>query len=199
MTAANDARPAIVIGNSRGGAIAIDHALAHPDEVSALVLVAPSPSGYDDARWPTMAAEDELDHRIAAAEQDGDLELVNQLEVRYWLDGVEQEEGRVTGDARRLMSEMNGRALRASPIGDPTERSSAWERLAELTMPVLVVCGEYDLDGCRQLCDELAAAVPRARRVDIAASAHCPQLDQPHALAQVVLGFMDSLANGESA
>lgn len=195
VTTAADARPAIVLGNSRGGAIAVDHALDHPDEVTALVLVAPSPSGYDDDRWPTMAAEAALDRQIAAAEERDDLELVNRLEVRYWLDGVGQPEGRVAGDARQLMSDMNGRALRAAPIGERAARPPAWGRLSALTMPVLVVCGQHDLDGCRQLCDELAAAVPGARRVDIADSAHCPQLDQPEALAAVVLDFVSSLSS----
>lgn len=195
VTAATGARPAIVVGNSRGGAIAVDHALAHPDEVTALVLVAPSPSGYDDDRWPTMAAEEVLDQQIADAEQRGDLELVNRLEVRYWLDGVEQPEGRVTGDARQLMADMNGRALRAAPIGDRAARPPAWGRLSELTMPVLVVCGQHDLDGCHQLCDDLAAAVPSARRADIAGAAHCPQLDQPQSLAETVLDFISSLAS----
>lgn len=193
VTAATDARPAIIVGNSQGGRFALDLALGHADEVDALVLVAPSPTGYDDSRWPLMAAEAALDERIAAAEEAGDLDLVNRLEVHYWLDGVSQPEGRVVGEARELMADMNGQALRAEPSGSDVDRPPAWPRLSELTMPLLVVCGEHDLDGCRQLCDELVAAVPGAHGATLSGAAHCPQLDQPDALNRLILEFLDTL------
>jgi pimeloyl-ACP methyl ester carboxylesterase len=193
VTGATDARPAVVVGNSQGGRFALDLALAHSDEVTALVLIAPSPTGYDESKWPVMAAEASLDDEIEAAEASGDLDLVNRLEVRYWLDGVAQPEGRVGGEARELMADMNRRALTAVPAGPDADRPPAWPRLGELRMPVLVACGEYDLDGCRQLCDELVAAVGGARGVTIPGAAHCPQLDQPDELNDIVVEFIGSL------
>lgn len=190
VTAATDARPAIVLGNSQGGRFALDLALDHPAEVSALILIAPSPTGYDDDGWPLMPEEADLDAQIEAAEESGDLELVNRLEVRYWLDGVAQAEGRVAGEARELMADMNGRALRAAPTGDDADRRPAWPRLSEIAVPTLVACGEHDLAGCRQLCDEMVAAIPGARGVTIEGAAHCPQLDQPEAVTQAVLDFL---------
>jgi len=59
----------------------------------------------------------------------------------------------------------------------------------------LVVCGEYDLDRYRRLCDELVAAVPSARGATIAGSAHCPQLDQPGVVDEIVLDFIATLDN----
>lgn len=113
-----NATPAIVVGNSKDGGLALDLALARPQDVTALVLISPSPSGYDYTDWPTSAEEAAQDDLVVAAEKSGDLDLVNRLEVRYWLDGVGQPEGRVSGPPRELMLEMNARALRASPIGD---------------------------------------------------------------------------------
>ena len=112
VTAATDARPAVVVGNSRGGGLALDLALAHPDHVTALVLIAPSPSGYPSDDWKEIDAETEQDASIERAEEAGDLDEVNRLEVRYWLDGVEQAEGRVQGPPRALMLDMNGRGAR---------------------------------------------------------------------------------------
>jgi pimeloyl-ACP methyl ester carboxylesterase len=142
-----------------------------------------------------MPAEAVLDERIEAADDAGDLDLVNRLEVHCWLDGVDQPEGRVAGEARELMADMNGRALRAAPVGPDADRPDTWPRLSEISVPVLVVCGEYDLDGCRQLCDELADAVPGARGITIPGAAHCPQLDRPEALNEVVLDFLEHLAS----
>jgi pimeloyl-ACP methyl ester carboxylesterase len=193
VTEASGARPAILVGNSRGGGLALDVALAYPDHVSALVLIAPAPSGYPDDDWPTIAAEAQQDELIERAEAAGDLDLVNRLEVRYWLDGVDQPEGRVAGVPRELMLEMNGTALGAGPIGKSALYRPVWPHLDEITMPVLVIAGEYDLPGINQMCARLAAALPNAQLATIAGSAHCPSLDQPDALNVVVLDFLESI------
>ena len=130
-----------------------------------------------------VAAEAEQDALLAKAEEAGDLDEVNRLEVRYWLDGVAQTDGRVQGPAAPLMLEMNGRALAAEPVGDAAERPPAWPRLAQIHVPVLVVAGEHDLPGVAVLCAQLAAALlERAVGRRIAGTAHCPSLDQPDAL-----------------
>ena len=193
VTAATDSRPAVIVGNSRGGGLALDLALAHPKHVSGLVLIAPSPSGYPEDDWPTSTAEAEQDQLIEEASESGNLDLTNRLEVRYWLDGVDQPEGRVAGPARDLMVDMNGRALRAEPIGATAEHPTAWPRLDQITMPVLVVAGEHDLPGKGQLCTRLASVLPNSRLTTIQNTAHCPSLDQPEHLNRVVLEFLQSI------
>lgn len=192
VTAANDGRPAVIIGNSKGGGLALDLASAHADDVRALVLIAPSPSGYPD-EWPVSAAESELDTRIEQAEATGDLEQVNRLEVHYWLDGPAQPEGRVVGEPRELMLDMNLRALRAEPVGDSAERQPAWSALGQITVPVLVIVGSYDELGTPGMCSALRDALPDARLVTMAGSAHCPSLDRPDELNRIVIEFIDSL------
>lgn len=192
VTGATGARPAVIVGNSLGGGLALDLALTFPDDVDAMVLIAPSPTGYDYGDWPTAPAEAELDSLVAAAEASGDLELVNRLEVRYWLDGVEQPEGRVGGAPRELLLEMNGIVLRAGPVGEPAARPPAWSRLADIRVPVLVMVGEYDLPGIRRQCSEIADAIPMGRIMTIAQSAHLPALDRPDALSASVLDFIES-------
>ncbi len=193
VTGATESRPAVVVGNSRGGGLALDLALAFPQDVSALCLIAPSPSGYDYGKWPTVPAEAEQDELVAAAEASGDLDLVNRLEARYWLDGVEQPEGRVGEPARKLMLEMNGQALMAGPIGESAEHPPVWDRIEEVRVPVLVVVGEYDLPGIRLQCEQLSHVLPHGTLALIERSAHCPQLDQPDQLNSLVLNFLRSI------
>lgn len=190
VTEALSVRPAIVVGNSMGGALALDLAVARPDDVEALVLLSPAASGYDESDWPTTEAEDALDHEIAAAEESGDLDAVNRLEVRYWLDGVEEPEGRVGGDARDLMVEMNRWALGADPTGEPAERPAAWPSLGRISVPVVVAVGEHDLPGFSVLGRALAAEIDGARFVTVRGAAHCPSLDAPDAVADLVLSVL---------
>ena len=193
VTAATAARPAVIVGNSLGGGLALDMALAHPDHVSALVLIAPAPSGYPVDDWPLTEAEDAQDSLIEAAAESGDIELINRLEVRYWLDGTEQPEGRVQGAARDLMVDMNARALRAGPTGEAIQREPAWPILDQMRIPTLIVAGEHDLPGVRQTCERLAGAITGDRLVTISDTAHCPSLDQPEKLTVFVLDFLGSL------
>lgn len=176
-----------VLGNSMGGQLALDWALANPDRVASLVLVGSLASGTPLEAYAETEAEQELDARIAAAEDAGDVEEVNRLEVRYWLDGTEQPEGRVGGEPRALMTDMNGIALRSAPAGDSTAPRDAWVRLGDIAAPTLVLAGAHDLPGQNHLIRQMAARIPAARMETMAGTAHLPSLDIPELFATIVL------------
>jgi pimeloyl-ACP methyl ester carboxylesterase len=172
-----DLRSAVLVGNSQGGRVAIETALAHPRRVRALVLVSPAVSGRpweDDALHPDELM---LEERAEAAAEAGDLELANRLEAHLWLDGPLQVEGRVGGSARELFLDMNGRALAAADVGLPRWDESAWARLGEVDVPTLVVVG--DLDEAPHVTVGVAEAIPGAELVRLPGSAHLPMLDDP--------------------
>lgn len=73
---------AVLVGYSKGGAVAIDFALAYPERVKALVLVASAVHGLQIETNP-LPQESALE----AAEEAGDLPLVSELEVQVWIDG----------------------------------------------------------------------------------------------------------------
>ena len=83
---------------------------------------------------------------------------------------------------------MNGRALRAAPTGevDSDGETPAWQRLAELDVPVLAVVGAHDLPHIRERTVGLDARIDGARTVVLAESAHVPQLDDPAALSELL-------------
>ena len=192
VTAATGGRPAVVVGNSTGGALAIDLALAHPDEVLALVLIGSLPRDAPDEMWQQSAAETAVEAEFEAAEQRGDAERVNEVEVRYWLDGPAQPEGRVTGVARELMLDMNRRAIAAPDPGQDADRPGSWERLGGISVPTLIVVGEYDESGLAPLAQMMATRIPSSQVEEMTATAHCPMLDAPDRLAHHVLAFLDS-------
>src|SRR3954471_21484419 len=100
--------PAWLAGSSMGGGVALDAALEAPERVAGLVLLAPAVSGDPEPDEETYdAATNGLGGAIHAAWTAGDLELCNGLEVRLWLDGPREPEGRVSGPPRELALDMN--------------------------------------------------------------------------------------------
>jgi pimeloyl-ACP methyl ester carboxylesterase len=182
---------AVVVGNSRGGQIALDFALVHPDRVAALVLVAPAVSGapaVDDSQVdPTEAA---IWATLAAADDAGALDALNLGEIRLWLDGPHAPEGRIDGPRRALALEMNRMALHAESPGHEPEPPDAWARLAEVGCPTLVVVGDLDLRHLQERGRHLAAQIPGARLEVMAGAAHLPAFERPAAFASLLRAFL---------
>ncbi len=131
--------PPVLVGCSQGGKIAIDTALRHPARIRALVLIAPSIGGAPEAvHSPSIAA---LLARQTAAKAAGDLDAVNAIKARLWLDGPLAAEGRMAGEARRLFLDMNAIALRAPSPGPNRDTALAYGRLGEIAVPTQVLWG----------------------------------------------------------
>jgi pimeloyl-ACP methyl ester carboxylesterase len=181
----------VLVGCSNGGQIAFEAAIRHPDRVSALVLVDSAPLGAPAAEFGQ--ATDTLFSAIDHAEETGDVELVNQLEARLWLDGPEGPEGRVAGAARELFLDMNARALAAGPIGDEAPLTAAWDQLVDLKMPTLVVVGALDLPHLVDRAKQMAAIIPDSKLVTVDAAAHLPMVERPALVAATLLEFIDGI------
>jgi len=182
----------VLVGNSRGGQIALDFTLTHPERVAALILVAPAVSGApaveDSEIDPVEAA---IWETLAAADAAGALDALNLGEIRLWVDGPHAPEGRVGGDKRQLALDMNRIALHAdSPGHEPVPPPQAWSRLSELRLPVLVVVGDLDLLHIQERGRQLASLIPGAELCVMEGAAHLPGFEQPEAFASVVRDFL---------
>jgi pimeloyl-ACP methyl ester carboxylesterase len=173
---------AVLVGCSQGGRIAIDAALAHPERVCGLLLVAPAISGAPEPSSLPPAIQAWIDH-VERAEAASDTDRINALEAHAWLDGPLEREGRVGGAARELFLAMNEIALRAEAV---------------LAAPTLVAWGDLDFPSVVETCEHLVATVRGARRHVFAGAAHLPNLEQPAAFNRVLLDFCASGAAGRA-
>jgi pimeloyl-ACP methyl ester carboxylesterase len=184
-----DLETAVLIGCSQGGRVALDFALAYPQRVSALILMAPAVSG---APAPTTFPA-EIEARLEAldeAEEAADLTQVNELEAVLWLDGPASPTGRVGGALRELFLDMNGRALAMPELTAEIEPAAAYERVAALSMPVLVLWGELDFPHVKETCRYLVDTIPAAPVKVIPDTAHLPNMEQPAQINHIISDFL---------
>ena len=181
---------AVVIGASNGGLRAVDLALAHPDRVRALVLIAAGVSGAPHEDPTTFSSSVQcLYAAYEAAEEGDDLDELNRIEAHAWLDGWAADEGRVTGPVRELFLEMNGAALAAPDPGPERELDPAWERLDDIKVPTLVLCGDLDV-LCTSVSEHLAAEIPGARYEVLEGTGHLPHLEGHPRTLGAIAGFV---------
>ncbi len=186
-----DCRRPILIGCSQGGRIAIDYTLAHPGKVAALVLIATAVSGAPQppAHPPAIAA---LIAELESAEETGELERVNAIEARLWLDGPQAKENRITGATRQLFLDMNAKALRHPPLTMEQPSPTAIDRLKGIDVPTLAIWGDLDFPHIQQRSHWLATAITGAKSLIMRGCAHLPSLEQPERLNSAVSDFLAS-------
>ena len=171
---------AALIGVSLGGRVVLEVALARPELVSALVLVAPGLPGHDWSRGDaaTQWAKEE------AALEAGDLDEAVEVSLRTWVDGPRRQPEDVDPAVRARVGEMQRRAyeLQRDVAEDEEELlvDDLPQRLGDVQVPTLVLVGDEDQSRtCTRSPSGSSARFPVARSATIAETAHVPSMERP--------------------
>jgi 2-succinyl-6-hydroxy-2,4-cyclohexadiene-1-carboxylate synthase len=170
-------------GYSLGGRVALHVALAHPERVARLVLVASTAGIEDDGERAERRADDErlaqeIEQGTIAAFADRWMALplfagTPAAAAAAWREDLER------NDPRALAAALRGLGAGAmAPL---------WDRLGALRMPVTVLAGERDA-RYRSIGERLAAELPDARLVVVPGAGHGLPREAPGAVAAAIAG-----------
>lgn len=179
----------VLVGNSMGGALALDTALLHPDRVSGLVLVGAAVSGMTDEDtpfdWVLDPASAPLLESIEADSTPCDARI--DALAHLWLDGPTAAAGRVGDPARALFAEMNRVILDVAAADSAGDAGvDAWTRLGEIAVPVVTAWGELDIPADLPFYVETAGRLGQGPGRVVDGVAHLPGLERPDTIADLV-------------
>lgn len=173
----------VYVGYSMGGRIALHAALRQPDLVEALVLIGATPGIVDDdERLARRTSDEALADRIEA---DGVPDFIDAW-LRNPLFAGLSEEAAMVDDRRRNTAAGLASSLRLNGTGT---QEPLWDRLSEITCPMLLVVGEQDAKF-RALADRMADHAPDAEVAVIPDAGHSAHLEAPVATADTIAAWL---------
>jgi pimeloyl-ACP methyl ester carboxylesterase len=168
-------------GHSLGGAIALQYALCYPDELAAIILVG---SGARLRVHPQY-----LEQLEAALEAGSDIDEA--LSVGY-----ERVDPKLAEVLKRRRAE-NGAAVTLADLR-ACDRFDVMDRVGEIRIPMLAVCGSDDIMTPPKYSLYLAEAMPDARVTIIPGGTHMVFAEQPDAVNRAILEFLSELGSEAS-
>jgi pimeloyl-ACP methyl ester carboxylesterase len=174
-------RRAALVGLSAGSTVALDFALTHPERVERLVLASPWPGGMQATERPAYLQP--LIGKLRAGDVTGAAEVLAGSSVF----AAPPERAAL---ARQMVVD-NARLFRQDPAMARTLDPPAIGRLAEVTVPVLVMVGTDDGVDIHRAADTLATTIPGARRLDVPGAGHLIPFWAPDRFISALLDFLD--------
>jgi len=175
---------AIVVGNSSGGALAIDFALAHPEMVEGLFLIGPVVDGMG-----VSTAFIERGEKNMAPLKNGDAKgaAENWSKDRFI---IGEGHDAVRAKLRDLLAD-NPQNLRYTGEFEIRNSRPSNSRLAEIHAPTSIVVGEFDISDVHAHAGAIEAGIPGAERDIIINAGHLVQLEQPDVLMEKLGPFIE--------
>ncbi len=167
---------AVLVGSSAGGGLAVDFALQHPEAVDRLVLVGPSVSGLPYSSY-FIGRLSALLQRFKHGDIDGAIR-----DSWYLAPGHDAVRKRIVDLLRANPQDM----AHADPA---LPRPPAKPLLSTITVPTLILVGEYDIADNHAQAGAVEALMPNAKRVVVPGTGHLLYLERPDAFVGLVGPF----------
>jgi pimeloyl-ACP methyl ester carboxylesterase len=181
-----EAWPAVFLGHSMGGMVALEAAAARPDLTSALVLMCSSAAfGPPGKAWQQAFVQERL----------------RPLDDGLGMAGLAQQllPGLLSSHASPAAWQAARESLCAVPQAtyrQALQAIASFDRrgaLPELQMPVLCLSAALDVAAPPSVMARMAERLPAAQHICLPDAGHLVYLEQPQAVARTILDFLASV------
>jgi pimeloyl-ACP methyl ester carboxylesterase len=174
-------RDAILIGNGFGGTVALAFALAHPELIARLV-VSDAAAGFPEQGRQAFAV-------MAEKVEAGGLGAVAEIAAkRVFSPAYLAVHPEMIEDRKKVLMGIDPKAFQqACKILQETDLTPL---LHKLSVPTLVVCGEFDQATPPTLIKVVADKIPGAKFIELKGCGHCPPLEQSQAFLAAIMDFV---------
>ncbi|MGB8439286.1 MAG: alpha/beta fold hydrolase [Candidatus Acidiferrales bacterium] len=175
---------AIIVGNSSGGALAIDFALAHPQMVEGLFLVGPVVQGMD-----TSPQFNERARKAMAPLARGDLKGAAEKwsKDQYIVAGTDVEARKIIYHS---LVENPQDLTHSNELEIPNAKPSVY-RLSEIHAPTSILVGEFDIPDVHAESGAIEVGIQSSQRDILNGAGHLIQLEAPAAFIERLSRFVD--------
>ena len=182
---------AILVGNSAGGTLSMQFALAYPQRVEALILVDPAVYENGGPAWVRILGKTpEMQHLgplFVRSIQKSGLDLIRTA----WHDPSKITQETWDGYTKPLKADNWDRALWNFTMA--SHDTGLLQHLQDFKLPILVLTGDDDRIVPTANSVKLAGKLPGAKLVIIPQAGHVPHEEQPAAFLQTVEEFVNTI------
>jgi 3-oxoadipate enol-lactonase len=180
-------KPAYLVGQSMGGAVAIDFTLTYPEYVDALVLI--------DTALPGFEGSAEGEARFALIWEEagrGGIPAAKLSWLTHPFFTPVQHQPAVTARLAQIVEEYSGWHF----VNNDNEHGldpPAVKRLREITIPTLAMVGQYDVPDFLSMTELIGQQVPRVRKIIVPNVGHMSNMEAPEEVNRAIFQFFKDL------
>lgn len=174
--------PAVLVGNSFGGHVALRVASEHPELVRGLVLA--GASGIFERR---LYGDRDVEHRPSR-------EWLTKRIAELFYDPANVREADVDRAFAELSQRGSARAMVKLSLSARDDKLS--EAIAGMAVPTLLLWGRNDVVTPPHTAEEFNSLLPNSRLVWFDECGHAPMIERPTDFAREVSRFLDELSGG---
>lgn len=184
-----------ICGVSMGSGIAVDFALAYPENCISLIPIGPWASGFGMGQHSTIASDSmfQIFGKV--------FELISSKGPKeatdFWWTGNHEIKNTVvkqrTLDSLLIMGYEYSWWGFLNPSGRESVAPPAIEVLSMIKVPTLIVTAENDIEACKEVADLMHNQISNSSLISIENAGHLMNMDNPKEFNRVVSDFINSL------
>ena len=189
LIATHSAPQSHLVGFSLGAYLALEHAVAYPERIASLTLIANSAKGLQPDEIATR-------QRVIAMLERNTYAGITRQRLRELLHPSHLDDAAITGLIRKMALDL-GKEVLIAQFAQTFDRPDLMDRLQDLPFPVLIVGAEGDQLVQAGELRAMAQRLPQATLHLLAQpSGHMVPLEAPGELAAVMDAFLNRVESG---